>query len=171
MEKRNPMAYKPIFPLLMSMAFPPMISMLIQSLYNIVDSIFVAQLGEEALTAVSLIYPLQNLSLAFSCGVGIALNAIIARHLGAHNDKEASFVATQGIVMTLLHSILFVGIGLFLIEPFLTLFTQNQDVIQYGIEYGFIVIFNIYSLSHRKNVSGLWKYDHSHDYANGWSNC
>ena len=140
MEKRNPMAYKPIFPLLMSMAFPPMISMLIQSLYNIVDSIFVAQLGEEALTAVSLIYPLQNLSLAFSCGVGIALNAIIARHLGAHNDKEASFVATQGIVMTLLHSILFVGIGLFLIEPFLTLFTQNQDVIQYGIEYGFIVI-------------------------------
>ena len=102
MKKRNPMAYKPIFPLLMSMAFPPMISMLIQSLYNIVDSIFVAQLGEEALTAVSLIYPLQNLSLAFSCGVGIALNAIIARHLGAHNDKEASFVATQGIVMTLL---------------------------------------------------------------------
>ena len=65
MEKRNPMAYKPIFPLLMSMAFPPMISMLIQSLYNIIDSIFVAQLGESALTAVSLIYPLQNLSLAF----------------------------------------------------------------------------------------------------------
>ena len=65
MENRNPMEYKPVFPLLMSMAIPPMISMLIQSLYNIIDSIFVSQLGEEALTAVSLIFPLQNLSLAF----------------------------------------------------------------------------------------------------------
>lgn len=140
MEKTNPMGFKPIFPLLMSMAFPPMISMLIQSLYNIIDSIFVAQLGESALTAVSLIYPLQNLSLAFSCGVGIAMNAIIARHLGAHNDKEASFVASQGIIMTLLHSLLFVIIGLFFIQPFLNLFTQNNDVIRYGQDYGMIVI-------------------------------
>lgn len=140
MEKRNPMGYKPILPLLMSMAFPPMISMLIQSLYNIIDSIFVAQLGEAPLTAVSLIYPLQNLSLAFSCGVGIAMNAIIARHLGAHNDKEASFVASQGIVMTLLHSLLFVVLGLFFIQPFLSLFTQNADVMRYGQEYGMIVI-------------------------------
>lgn len=140
MKKRNPMGYKPILPLLMSMAFPPMISMLIQSLYNIIDSIFVAQLGEAPLTAVSLIYPLQNLSLAFSCGVGIAMNAIIARHLGAHNDKEASFVASQGIVMTLLHSLLFVVLGLFFIQPFLSLFTQNADVMRYGQEYGMIVI-------------------------------
>ena len=140
MEKRNPMGYKPIFPLLMSMAFPPMISMLIQSLYNIIDSIFVAQLGESALTAVSLIYPLQNLSLAFSCGVGIAMNALIARHLGAHNHQEASFVASQGIVMTLLHSLLFVILGLFFIQPFMTLFTQNPEVIRYGQEYGVIVI-------------------------------
>ncbi|UTY38677.1 MATE family efflux transporter [Allocoprobacillus halotolerans] len=139
-EKRNPMGYKPILPLLMSMAFPPMISMLIQSLYNIIDSIFVAQLGEAPLTAVSLIYPLQNLSLAFSCGVGIAMNAIIARHLGAHNDKEASFVASQGIVMTLLHSLLFIVLGLFFIQPFLSLFTQNADVMRYGQEYGMIVI-------------------------------
>ena len=74
MENRNPMEYKPVFPLLMSMAIPPMISMLIQSLYNIIDSIFVSQLGEEALTAVSLIFPLQNLSLAIS---GMSLAAII----------------------------------------------------------------------------------------------
>lgn len=139
-EKRNPMSYKPIFPLLMTMAFPPMISMLIQSLYNIVDSIFVAQLGEEALTAVSLIYPLQNLSLAFSCGVGIAMNALIARHLGASEYKKASYIASQGIVMTLLHSLLFVILGLFFIQPFLTLFTNNPKVIQYGNEYGMIVI-------------------------------
>lgn len=139
MEK-NPMGYKPIFPLLMSMAFPPMISMLIQSLYNVIDSIFVAQLGENALTAVSLIFPLQNLSLAVSCGIGIAMNAIIARHLGAHNDKEASHVATQGIVMSLLHSLIFVDIGLFCISPFVKMFTTHPQVIEYGIQYGTIVI-------------------------------
>lgn len=147
MENKNPMGYKPIFPLLMSMAFPPMISMLIQSLYNIIDSIFVAQLGESALTAVSLIYPLQNLSLAFSCGIGIAMNAIIARHLGAHNDQEASDVASQGIVMSLLHSLLFVVIGLFFIRPFVSMFSSHQEVIQYGIQYGTIVItFTFFSL-------------------------
>lgn len=140
MDKKNPMGYKPIFPLLMTMAFPPMISMLIQSLYNIIDSIFVAQLGESALTAVSLIYPLQNLSLAVSCGIGIAMNALIARHLGANDDEQASFVASQGIVMSLLHSLLFVIIGLFLIHPFLNMFTQSQDVIDYGMQYGTIVI-------------------------------
>ena len=94
MENRNPMEYKPVFPLLMSMAIPPMISMLIQSLYNIIDSIFVSQLGEEALTAVSLIFPLQNLSLAISCGIGIAMNAFIARHLGAKDDNKASVTGT-----------------------------------------------------------------------------
>ena len=65
MENRNPMEYKPVFPLLMSMAIPPMISMLIQSLYNIIDSIFVSQLGEEALTAVSLIFPLLKFIISY----------------------------------------------------------------------------------------------------------
>ena len=68
---KNPMESKPVFPLLMSMAVPPMVSMLIQSMYNIVDSIFVARLGEEALTAVSLAYPLQNLVLAVAVGLGV----------------------------------------------------------------------------------------------------
>lgn len=77
------MESKPVFPLLMSMAVPPMVSMLIQSMYNIVDSIFVARLGEEALTAVSLAYPLQNLVLAVAVGLGVGANAGIARNLGA----------------------------------------------------------------------------------------
>ena len=103
MENRNPMEYKPVFPLLMSMAIPPMISMLIQSLYNIIDSIFVSQLGEEALTAVSLIFPLQNLSLAISCGIGIAMNAFIARHLGAKsillcNSRNCNVTSTFFII-------------------------------------------------------------------------
>lgn len=140
MQNKNPMGYKPIFPLLLSMGLPPMISMLIQSLYNIIDSIFVAKLGEEALTAVSLIYPLQNLALSFSVGIGVAMNAIIARHLGANNDQEASHVATQGLVMSFMSSLIFVVIGLFFIKPFVYMFTNNHNVIQYGIQYGFIVI-------------------------------
>ena len=115
------------FLLLMSMAIPPMISMLIQSLYNIIDSIFVSQLGEEALTAVSLIFPLQNLSLAISCGIGIAMNAFIARHLGAKDDNKASYYATQGIVMSLAHSfIIFNYWFIFLFDHFLNMFTTNQ---------------------------------------------
>ncbi len=77
---KNPMESKPVLPLLMSMAVPPMVSMLIQSMYNIVDSIFVARLGEEALTAVSLAYPLQNLVLAVAVGLGVGANAGIARN-------------------------------------------------------------------------------------------
>lgn len=140
MENKNQMGYKPIFPLLTKMAIPPMLSMLIQSLYNIIDSIFVAKLGEEALTAVSLIFPLQNLALAFQVGIGVALNAFIARYLGENNHKKASYVATQGLMMSFLHSLLFVVIGLFFIKPFLLLFTNQENIIQYGIQYGMIVI-------------------------------
>lgn len=136
----NQMKNKSVFPLLMSMAFPPMISMLIQSLYNVIDSIFVAQLGEDALTAISLIYPLQNFSLAVSCGIGIGINALIARYLGANDDIKASYIASQGMLMSILHSLVFVVIGLFLIEPFLCLFTSQQSVITYGMQYGVIVI-------------------------------
>jgi len=140
MENQNQMGYKPIFPLLTKMAIPPMLSMLIQSLYNIVDSIFVAKLGEEALTAVSLIFPLQNLSLAFSVGIGVALNAFIARYLGENDQEKASYVATQGLMMSFLHSLIFVVIGLFFIKPFLLMFTSQKDVIYYGMQYGTIVI-------------------------------
>ena len=140
MEDKNIMSYKPIFPLLISMALPPMISMLIQSLYNIIDSIFVAKIGEEAITAISLIYPLQNLSLAISCGIGIAMNALIARYLGSKNNEKASYIATQGLAMSLLHSLLFVIIGLFFIRPFVELFTSHPLISQYGLEYGTIVI-------------------------------
>ena len=77
----------------MSMAVPPMVSMLIQSMYNIVDSIFVARLGEEALTAVSLAYPLQNLVLAVAVGLGVGANAGIARNLGAKNQDRVDRIA------------------------------------------------------------------------------
>lgn len=136
----NDMASKPVFPLLMKMAIPPMISMLIQSMYNIIDSIFVAKLGEQALTAVSLAFPMQNLSLAFSVGLGVAINALIARNLGANDSKQVNKIANHGIFLTTIHSLLFVFIGLFLMRPFFQLFTNDPTVIDYAVTYGSIVI-------------------------------
>ena len=96
-QSENQMGTKAIFPLLMGMSVPPMISMLIQSLYNIVDSIFVAKLGEEALTAVSLAYPLQNLVLAVAVGLGVATNAAIARNLGAKKVRRQMMQRHMGL--------------------------------------------------------------------------
>ena len=136
----NPMTDRSVVPLLISMAVPPMISMLIQSLYNIVDSIFVAQISQNALTAVSLAFPLQNLSLSFGVGLGVAVNANIAINMGAGNMEKADCYAGQGIILTIVHSLLFVLIGLFGLRPFFSMFTNNPEVINYAIQYGSVVI-------------------------------
>lgn len=137
---KNTMETKPVFPLLMSMSVPPMISMLIQSMYNIVDSIFVAKLGEEALTAVSLAYPLQNLALAVAVGLGVGANAGIARNLGAKKQERVDQIAAHTIFFTAVHAILFILLGIFLTKPFIGMFTQNEQVMQWGCEYSYIVI-------------------------------
>ena len=139
-QEHNTMANKPIFPLLMKMAIPPMLSMLIQSMYNIIDSIFVAKLGEKALTALSLAFPLQNLSLAFSVGLGVAINALIAQNLGAKKNNLSNNIASHGIFLSLLHSLLFIFIGVFLIKPFFSIFTNDPETLNYAITYGSIVI-------------------------------
>lgn len=139
-KNENPMGSKPIFPLLITMALPPSISMLIQSLYNIIDSIYVAKLGENALTAVSLAYPIQNLVLSLAVGLGVGMNASIARNLGAKNQKEADSTIQHGLICAGVHSLLFVLIGLFLTVPFLRMFTQDTQVLSWGTIYCRIVI-------------------------------
>lgn len=134
------MGNKPVLTLLLSMSFPPMLSMLVQSMYNIIDSIFVARLGEEALTAVSLAFPLQNLVLSAAVGLGVGLNSVIARNLGAGNMERAEKAAVQGLALTALHSVIFVLIGLFLTKPFFHIFTQNEAVYSMGCEYTYLVI-------------------------------
>lgn len=136
----NPMGSKPIFPLLISMALPPGISMLIQSLYNIIDSIYVAKLGENALAAVSLAYPIQNLVLSLAVGLGVGMNASIARNLGADNLEEADSSIQHGLLCAAAHSLLFVLVGLFLTVPFLRMFTQDEQVLSWGSAYCRIVI-------------------------------
>lgn len=136
----NKMEHKAVFPLLMTMAFPPMVSMLIQSLYNIVDSMFVAMIGEKALTAVSLAFPIQNLILAFSVGIGVGVNSYISRKLGEKNNKEANQAVAHGLLLSGVVYILFVIVGMIMIEPFFHLFTTDPVIFDYAVSYTNIVI-------------------------------
>ena len=107
------MKEKPVLPLILSMSTPMMLSMLVQSLYNIIDSIFVAKIGEDALAAVSLVYPLQNLITALTVGFGVGMNARIAFYLGAGEKEKADTATSQGIFLGTVHGILVTIAGLF----------------------------------------------------------
>lgn len=141
MEKSNDFMKKgKVFPLLMSMSVPMMLSMLIQSLYNIVDSIYVSRLGTDALTAVSLAYPLQNMVTSVAVGIGVGISSAIAIHRGAGRQEKADKAATIGIGLTVIHCILFVIFGLFATRPFLSMFTENDRIINLGCDYTYTVL-------------------------------
>ena len=137
--KENKMGTMPVGKLLMSMSLPMMASMLVQALYNIVDSIFVAKLSENALTAVSMAFPLQTLMIGFGVGTGVGVNAILSKSLGEKNTAKANAAAMNGIFLTFLTYILFAIIGLTCVGPFYRSQTDNPEIIQYGIEYLSIV--------------------------------
>lgn len=139
-SKQEQMKTKPIFKLLVSMALPMMFSMLIQSLYNIIDGIFVAKLGNDAFTAISLIYPLQNLVLSVAVGFGIGVSSCIAIATGAKDNKRAETAAATGLILSVVHSMLFVLLGIAITKPFLRMFTDNETVIAMGTKYGYIVL-------------------------------
>ena len=94
---------RPVLPLVLSMSLPMVLSMLVNSLYNIVDSFFVAQISEDAMTALSLVYPVQNLITAVGVGFGIGINAVIAFHLGAGEKDKADRAASQGMLLSVVH--------------------------------------------------------------------
>ena len=100
------MKTKPVFPLLVSMALPNVISMLVNSLYNIVDSLFVAQINEQAMTALSLVFPIQNFVNAVAIGFGVGINALVALYRGAGDYDRADAAATHGMALSVLHGIL-----------------------------------------------------------------
>ena len=108
-QDQSYMKQRPILPLLLSMALPMVLSMLVNSLYNIVDSFFVAQISEDAMTALSLVFPVQNLINAVTIGFSIGINAVISYHLGAQEEERASAAATQGIVCNVLHGVLLIS--------------------------------------------------------------
>lgn len=148
-KKENIMGTKKVMPLLISMSVPPMISMLIQALYNIVDSMYVARVSEDALTAVSIAFPLQNLIIAVSCGFGIGLNSCVARALGAKDEREVTSAATHGFILSGFHWLLFVLMGIFVTGPFLQGFTNSQEIYEMSCQYTRIVLcFSIGSMYH-----------------------
>lgn len=121
------------------MALPMVISMLVNSLYNIVDSFFVAQISEDAMTALSLVYPVQNFINAVAIGFGIGINAVIAFYLGADDEQSADLAATHGLALSLIHGILMTIGSIAVIPAFLGMFTQAEPVIDLGIRYAAIV--------------------------------
>ena len=131
------MGVMPINKLLLSMSLPMMISMMIQALYNIVDSIFVAQICEDALTAVSMAFPMQTLLIASAVGIGVGVNALLSRSLGEKNKTLANKAATNGLLLGLIAYIIFLLIGIFGVKPFYLLQVGSADspITQYGIQY------------------------------------
>ena len=132
------MKEKPVFPLLTSMALPMVISMLVNSLYNIIDSFFVAQISEQAMTALSLVYPVQNLINAIAIGFGVGMNALIALCLGAGDVKNADRAATHGMLFSVVHGIVITVVSIGIMPFFLSLFTKDTEVLQLGTRYASI---------------------------------
>ncbi len=133
------MKERPVLPLLLSMALPNVLSMLVNSLYNIVDSLFVAQISEDAMTALSLVYPVQNLINALGIGFGIGINAVIAIYLGGGKEERANRAAAQGLLLVTVHGVVMTVGGILFIPWFLSLFTQSQTVIDLGVRYSNVV--------------------------------
>ena len=129
------MKERPILPLLASMALPMVLSMLVNSLYNIVDSFFVAQISEAAMTALSLVYPVQNFINAVAIGFGVGINAVIALCLGAGDHRRADTAATHGMVFAALHGIILTVGSLAVMPVFLSRFTSDPIVLQMGLQY------------------------------------
>lgn len=140
-QSENKMGTQPVVPLLVSMAIPPMVSMFIQSMYNVVDGMFVARISEDALTAVSLAFPIQNLILAVGVGSGVGCNARIARKLGEKRQEEADSTVTHGMLLAGIWAIFFLLLGLFGTAPFFRMFTDSAEIFAMGCDYTYIVTF------------------------------
>lgn len=150
----DPMRERRIFPLILSMSLPMVLSMLVSSLYNIVDSYFVAMISEDAMTALSLVFPLQNLVSSIGVGFGVGVNAVISYHLGAGEQEKADGAATAGLILSALHGLLLLVSCIAAAPFFLSMFTSSEAIIEAGIRYSVIVfafsITNVISIAFEK---------------------
>ena len=146
--EENKMGTMPINRLLITMSVPMMLSMLVQALYNVVDSIFVARIEEDALTAVSLAFPMQMLMMALGMGMGVGVNALLSKSLGAGDQESVNKAATNGIFLAAVSYIVFLIVGLTLVRPFYETQIDNPNIVEYGVTYLTIcttLSFGIYS--------------------------
>lgn len=142
--QENKMGVKPIPSLVLSMSFPIMLSMLVQALYNIVDSMFVSNYSQQALTAVTLAFPMQNLLIAVSVGTSVGVNSLLSRKLGAKDITSARKAAGNGLTLSVISWAFFAFIGLFFSKTFVSFFTNDPELITMGTQY--ISICLIFSL-------------------------
>lgn len=131
----NKMGVMEMKKLILTMSFPIMLSMLIQALYNIVDSMFVARVSQNALAAVSLCYPVQMIIIAVACGTGVGVNALLSRYLGQKKFSKANKIALNGIFLALINWIVFAILGLLFSRQFLSLFSSDKQIVDMGVEY------------------------------------
>lgn len=134
-NKENKMGTMPVGKLLVSMSLPMMISMIVQAMYNIVDSIFVSRIHEDALTAVSMAFPIQSLCIALGAGMGVGVNALLSRSLGAKDQEMVDKSAMNGIFMTIVNYVVFLILGLTIVRPFYMIQTDSAAIIEYGTQY------------------------------------
>ena len=134
-QTENKMGVMPVNKLLVSMSLPMMISMLVQALYNIVDSYFVAKISENALSAVSLAFPIQTLMIAILGGSSVGLGTVLSHSLGEKKFKKVTDVANHGIFITVIIYLIFVLMGFFLVKPFFASQTSDTEILTYGMDY------------------------------------
>ena len=134
------MGTEPIPSLLFKMSLPIIISFLVQSVYNLVDSIFVARLSEKALTAVSLCFPVQNIMISFAVGTGIGTTALLSRYLGMDDKKRVSSIATHGLILVTISMLAFVLFGIFFSDFYARSQSTDPEIIQYTKDYLFVVL-------------------------------
>ena len=134
-ERENIMGTMDINPLLIKLSVPMMVSMLVQALYNVVDSIFVSHVSESALTAVSLAFSLQNVMIAVGVGTGVGVNALLSKSLGEKNQERANQTAENGIFLSLCSYAVFLVIGLTCMKPYFYAQTSDMDIARQGIQY------------------------------------
>lgn len=137
--KENKMGIMPVNKLLITMSLPMMISMLVQALYNVVDSIFVSRINENALTAVSLAFPIQTLMIAVAGGTCVGINAVLSKALGEKDQERADNTAVSGIVLMAFSYVLFLLIGLFATRAFYLSQTDDPQILEFGVQYLSIV--------------------------------
>ena len=138
--QENKMGVMPVGKLLFSMSLPIMISMLVQALYNVVDSMFVARVSENALTALSMAFPIQNLMIAVSAGLGVGLNAVLSRALGAKDEKGVNRAATNGIMLLFICGLVFMLGGATIVRPYFEMQTDIAEIVESGVDYTTIVM-------------------------------
>lgn len=142
--RENKMGVMPVGKLLANMALPMIISMLVQALYNVVDSVYVSQVSESAVTALSLAFPVQNMQIGFAVGIGVGVNSLLSKSLGQRDQKAANLAAGNGIVLIFLVTILFVLFGVFGVRPYFEMQSNVAETVEGGIAYCWIV--SVFSL-------------------------